>query len=263
MTTPSGAPVALPPPPDRDPDVEDDFSGALSSDLWIEHYLPHWTTPDRSAARSDAVPGGRRLRIDADQPDWRPEDAPLRVSNLQTGNFSGPLGSGRGTHRHRADGLAVRTPAPTRLLWAPSAGRLDITVSATSDVGCMLAVWLVGTAHLAPEHAGEICVFEIDADATGADASRARCGIKAHDDPRLRTDMAEVRIPVDATRPHTWTAVWGDSETVIGCEGVVVRRIPQAPDYPLLLMVDLFELDPSAGGHPKTATIHHFRGWTA
>jgi hypothetical protein len=264
MTTPGAAPEALPRPPDRAPDVEDDFAGALSSDLWVEHYLPHWTTPDRSAARSDAVPGGgRRLRIDADQPDWRPEDAPLRVSNLQTGTFSGPMGSTRGTHRHRPDGLVVRTPTPTRLLWAPSSGRIDITVSATREADCMLAVWLVGTEHVAPQHAGELCVFEIDADAIGAGASRARCGIKAHDDPRLTTDMAEVRIPVDASRPHTWTAVWGGGETVVGCEGVVVRRVPQAPDYPLFLMVDLFELDPSVGPHPKTATLHHLRGWNA
>ena len=256
-------PVALPRPPDRAPDVEDDFSGPLSSDLWIEHYLPHWTTPDRSTARSDTVPNGRRLRIDADQPDWRPEDAPLRVSNLQTGTFSGPLGSRRGTHRHRADGLVVRTPTPTRLLWAPSAGRLDITVSATRDPGCMLAVWLVGTEHLVPEQAGEICVFEIDADAIGADRVRARCGIKAHHDPGLTTDMAEVDISVDAARPHTWTAVWERGETIIGCEGSVVRRVPLAPDYPMFLMVDLFELDPSVGSHPKTATVHHLRGWNA
>jgi hypothetical protein len=260
MTTPGATPESLPRPPDRAPDVEDDFAGALSSDLWVEHYLPHWTTPDRSAARSDAVPGGgRQLRIDADQPDWRPEDAPLRVSNLQTGTFSGP----RGTHRHRPDGLVVRTPTPTRLLWAPSSGRIDITVSATREADCMLAVWLVGTEHMAPQHAGELCVFEIDADAIGAGASRARCGIKAHDDPRLTTDMAEARIPVDASRPHTWTAVWGGGETVVGCEGVVVRRVPQAPDYPLFLMVDLFELDPSVGPHPKTATLHHLRGWNA
>lgn len=261
MPTPGPAPAPLPPPPDRAPDVEDDFTGELSSDLWVEHYLPHWTTPERSAARSDAVRTGRRLRIDADQLDWRPEDAPLRVSNLQTGTFSGPLGSTRGTHRHREDGLVVRTPTPTRLLWAPSAGRLDITVSATRDAGCMLAVWLVGTEHAAAQDAGEICVFEIDADAIGPQTSRARCGVKAHGDPRLTTDMAEVEVPLDATRPHTWTAVWGDGETVIGCEGLVVRRVPQAPDYPLFLMVDLFELDPAVGDHPKAAVIHHFRGW--
>ena len=108
----------LPDPPARAPDIEDDFADGPRSDLWIPHYLPHWTTPDRSAARFDTTSDGLRLRIDADQPDWRPEDAPLRVSNLQTGNYSGDPGSSRGTHRHREDELTVRTASPTQRLWA-------------------------------------------------------------------------------------------------------------------------------------------------
>ena len=250
----------LPAPPRREPDVEDDFSGGPRADLWVDHYLPHWTTPDRSAARYDLTAEGLRLRIEADQLDWRAEDAPMRVSNLQTGTFSGRLGSPRGTHRHRRDGLLVRTATPTRLLWAPAAGRIDVTVSATRDPGCMLAAWLVGTEHQDEAAAGEVCVFEIDAGAIGA-TTRARTGLKAHRDPRLTTDMAEVDLPFDATRPHTWTAIWGTSETLIGCEGVLLRSIPQAPDYPLFLMLDLFEIGTPHGSYPKTATLHHFRGW--
>lgn len=119
-------------PPDRHADVEDDFAAGPRPDLWVAHWLPHWTTPERSAARFgyDTGAGGLVLRIDQDQLDWRAEDAPLRVSNLQTGTFSGELGSSRGTHRHRLDGLRVRTPTPTRLLSAPVAGRVEITVSA-------------------------------------------------------------------------------------------------------------------------------------
>lgn len=148
-------------PPTRAPDLADDFTNGLRRDLWSAHYLPHWTTPDRSAARMEHVPGGLALEIEEDQPDWRVEDAPLRVSSLQTGTFSGPLGSTRGTHRHRPDGLHVRTVTPTRRLWAPSAGRIDLTVSATRDPGCMLAAWLVGTEHLSENAAGEVCIFEI------------------------------------------------------------------------------------------------------
>jgi hypothetical protein len=255
-------PAALPPAPGRAPDVEDDFSGPLRTDLWVDHYLPHWTTPERSAARYETTPSGLRLRIDADQPDWRIEDAPLRVSNLQTGSFSGPLGSRRGTHRHRDDGLTVRTFTPMRLSWAPSAGRVDVTVSATRDEGCMLAAWLVGTEHLSAEHAGEVCMFEIDAAAIGSTTTTARSGIKAHGDPRLVTDVTDVHIPVDASHPHTWTAIWGGGETVVGCHGMVVRRIRQAPDYPLFLMLDLFETSAPAGAYPKSATLHNFRGWT-
>jgi hypothetical protein len=259
------SPDPLPAPPSRAPDLSDDFTGpALREDLWIDHYLPHWSTPERSRARYDLDAGGLRLRIDEDQLDWRPEDAPLRVSNLQTGNFSGPAGTGRGTHRHRPDGLTVRSPAPTRLLWTPSAGRIDLTVSAGLGEGTMLAAWLVGTEHLDPRDSGEICVFEIDAAAIGDSATTARIGIKAHHDDRLHEEMTEVAVPLNASRPHTWTVIWGPDGTVIGCEGVVAGRFGQAPGYPLVLMLDLFETggrsaDPRL--YPKSARIHRVRGW--
>ncbi|MFE9021003.1 hypothetical protein ACFYNL_20890 [Streptomyces sp. NPDC007808] len=259
--------LRLPDAPAHEPDFEDDFTAAqLRKDRWVDHYLPHWTSPERSRARYDIDDSGLRLRIDADQPDWREEDAPLRVSNVQTGVFSGPAGSHRGTHRHRSDGLVVRTETPERLLWAPTAGRVEVTVSASVDEGCMLAAWLVGTEHLSEGDSGEICVFEIDADAVGERKSRARCGMKAHSDGRLTTDVTEVVLPLDASKPHTWTAVWGPSGTIIGCEGVILKRMPQSPAYPLFLMIDLFEIGPrfhSETSYPKTAHVHGVRGWDA
>ncbi len=257
----------LPVPPAHGPDFEEDFTAPqLREDRWVDHYLPHWTSPERSQARYDMDDSGLRLRIDADQLDWREEDAPLRVSNLQTGVFSGPAGSRRGTHRHRSDGLVVRTETPERLLWAPTAGRVDVTVSASVNEGCMLAAWLVGTEHLSEKDSGEICIFEIDAEAVGEGKTHARCGVKAHSDARLATDMTEVVLPLDASKPHTWTAIWGPSGTLIGCEGAVVKRMPQSPGYPLFLMIDLFEIGPRSGSdtsYPKTAHIHRVLGWDA
>src|SRR6478752_2777122 len=84
----------------------------LNPDRWIAHYLPHWTTPERSAARYELKPGVLRLRIDADQPAWRAEDGEMRVSNIQTGTHDGQ-------HRHRPD-MAVVAPQPTRRLFTPS-----------------------------------------------------------------------------------------------------------------------------------------------
>lgn len=255
----------LPPAPDRAADVVDDFTGPLDESRWVAHYLPQWTTPERSAARYRSVPRGIELRIEEDQPDWRPEDAPLRVSNLQTGTFAGPLGSPIGTHRHRPDGVVVRTPVETRILFAPASGRVEVDVSASRDLGCMTAAWLVGTEHETSADAGEICLFEIDAEAIGPRdgvvGTRARVGIKAHGDTRLTTDMAVVSVPVDAGRRHTWTVIWGEGETIIGCEGTVVRIVPQAPDYPLFLMLDVFEVAPPAGPYPKTALFHGVRAW--
>jgi hypothetical protein len=107
---------------------------------------------------------------------------------------------------------------------------------------------------------GEICLFEIDAAAVG-DTTTARSGVKAHGDPPLTTDMTHVDLTFDATTPHTWTAIWGEDETVIGCEGAVVRHLPQAPDYPMVLMLDLFEIGTPRGRYPEVATIHSVRGW--
>ena len=252
--------------PARAPDVDDSFaSTTLRRDLWVADYLPHWTTPGRSRARYEMTgASGLRLLIEEDQLDWREEDAPLRVSNLQTGVFSGPVGSERGTHRHRPDGLTVLSATPERLLWAPSAGRIDVRVSASVDEGCMLAAWLVGAENLSPQHSGEICIFEIDSTAIGRGETRARCGLKAHSDESLVTDMVEVVVPVDASLPHTWSVIWGPEGTVIGCEGVVVKRSALAPNYPLFLMLGLFEIGPRSttdGAYPKTAFIHSVRGW--
>src|SRR3954469_1645657 len=76
--------------------AEDFDAPASAQDRWVAHYLPQWTTPDRSAARYDVHAGRLRLRIDADQPAWRPEDGEPRVSNLQTGSFSRPAQSAPG-----------------------------------------------------------------------------------------------------------------------------------------------------------------------
>ena len=81
----------LPDPPARAPDLFDDFTGpALRDELWIDHYLPHWSRrngpgPDTTWTRAACGCGSTRT-----SPDWRPDDAPLRVSNVQTGDFSGP-----------------------------------------------------------------------------------------------------------------------------------------------------------------------------
>lgn len=125
----------------------------------------------------------------------------------------------------------------------------------------MVAMWLVGTEHSSRSDAGEICIAEIDAEAIGA-STVARCGIKAHHDPRLADDMTDAVLPFDARHPHTWTLAWGNGETLIGCEGRIVRRMPQAPGYPLVLMIGMFEIGAPGGTCPKTAVIHRARGWS-
>src|SRR5690349_17819016 len=138
------------------PEFEDTFaSGELSAERWVPHYLPHWTTAERSAAHFDLTGDGLRLRIDRDQPAWRDADGGLRVSNLQSGCWSGPLGSNRGQHRH-VDGLTVVSPQPERRLYTPRAGLVEATLRASIDPTTMLAFWLIGFEADSPDDSAEI-----------------------------------------------------------------------------------------------------------
>jgi hypothetical protein len=245
-------------------EFDEDFSAEeLDPSRWVAHYLPQWTTPERSAARYELEPGLLRLRIDADQPAWRTEDGEMRVSNLQTGAFSGPAGSAIGQHRHRPD-LTVTTPQAMRRLYAPTYGLFEAVLRASPDPTCMLGFWLVGFEE-EPESSGEICVAELFGNAIGSGRSGVRMGVKAHHDPQLKEDMEEVALELDAGDWHTYGAEWTPEEIRFFVDDRLVRTVAQRIDYPLQLMVDLFEFP--AGGerdpadYPKLVEVRAVRGY--
>jgi hypothetical protein len=242
----------------------DDFNGAtLSSDRWIDHYLPHWTTPNRSAARYTLDGNGLQLLIEADQPAWLPDDGELRVSNIQTGTASGPAGSPVGPMAHRP-GLRVQTPQAAHRLFTPAAGLVEATLQASPDPTVMLAFWLVGFAD--PEQdSGEICVVELFGNTITPDRAGVNIGVKAHRDPRLHDDMETITLDIDATQPHTYAAAWNAERVQFFVDDHLVRTVDQGLDYPLFLLVDLFEFPDSEirdpGAYPKTGRVTAVRGY--
>jgi hypothetical protein len=235
----------------------------VGPERWVDHYLPQWTTPERSAARYDVTDDGLTLRIDADQPAWRVEDGELRVSNLQTGSFSGPAGSRRGQHRHR-DGLTVVTPQPERRLFTPTRGLVEAELRASADPTVMLALWLIGFEER-PEESGELCVAELFGDAVGPPA-RVNVGVKAHHDPRLTEDMATVELDLDATTWHSYAVEWDQDESRFYVDDRLVHRCGQGMAYPVQLMVDLFEFprhqEREPGSYPKRGWVRSVRAWS-
>ncbi|MCF6734379.1 glycosyl hydrolase family protein [Blastococcus sp. KM273129] len=244
---------------------DEHFAGSeLDPERWVAHYLPHWTTPERSAARFDLLGGALRLRIDADQPAWRVEDGEMRVANLQTGTFSGPVGSHVGQHRHRPD-LQVRTAQPTRRLYTPSAGLVEAVLRASADPTCMLAFWLVGFEEGSGEDSGEICVAELYGHAVEPGRSRVRMGVKAHHDPRLHDDVEDVTLALDTGDWHSYAAEWTAGSVRFFVDDRLVRTVHQRIDYPLQLMVDLFEFpedsDRDPASYPKWGEVAAVRGY--
>lgn len=237
-------------------------SNRLDLDRWVPHYLPHWTTPERSAARFDVGDGLLRLRIDLDQPEWREADAGMRVSNLQSGSWSGPLGSDRGQHRH-VEGLTVVSPQPDRPLYTPRVGLVEAEMRTVVDPATMLAFWLVGFEKESPDDSGEICVVELFGDSVGTESSELSIGVKAHHDPRLVDDMARVTMPLDATAWHTYSAEWDADGVRFYVDDELVRTVDQGFEYPMQLMVDLFEFRSAAanGAYPKRGDVRAIRGY--
>jgi hypothetical protein len=142
-------------------EFEDTFDGdELDLSRWLPHYLSHWSSRERSAARYELGAGGLRLLITADQQPWCPEfDGGVRVSSLQTGAYAGKVGSKIGQQRFNAEAV-VREAQPNTRLYTPQYGRVELRAKALDDPRSMVALWMIGYEDK-PERSGEICVCEI------------------------------------------------------------------------------------------------------
>lgn len=253
--------------------VDERFDGrALDTARWLPHYLPQWSTPERSAARyalggsgTDASTPGLTLRIDHDQPAWSPEfDGELRVSNLQTGVRSGPAGSGSGQHPFR-DGLAVRTPQQERALWLPNYGLIEVSLVPCLHPRALTALWLIGF-ESTPEQSGELCVVELFGRDIGPDGSgRVGVGVHPFGDPDLRDDFAQVATAIDLRDEHRYTVEWMPGAARFYLDDALIAEVDQSPAYPLQLMLNLYELPDGSprdpGDYPLEARVTSVRHW--
>ncbi len=226
-------------------------SDTLSPDRWWPFYTPHWSSRERTAARYE-VGDGLLLRIDEDTPPWAPEwDGDVRVSHLQTGQVSGDVGTSEGQHRFR-DGLVVREAQPERRLWLPHFGVIEVRMSAVWHPDAMVAFWPIGVED-APEDSGEICIAEIFGSEMSDDGGWVGVGVKPQNDPRLRDafekgwSFEKVWVDGDLTHPHDYAVEWAPERLRFFVDGRWVKTVAAAIDYPVQLMLDLYELpDPSS-----------------
>jgi hypothetical protein len=207
----------------------DDFEGRdLDRSVWIPHYLPQWSSRAESAATYEVTRSELRLSIPPGQGLWCPaeHEGPLRVSGIQSGVFSGAVGSTVGQQPFR-DGLRVREAQPVHWGWTPRYGVIEDE----------------------PRRSGEICVFEVFGDAIGRAGPAVGMGIHPFRDPALRDDFAAPRLPVDVTGFHVYAADWRPGRVDFYVDGDHVRTVGQAPDYPMQMMIGVFDFP----ARPSTA----------
>ena len=77
--------------------------------------------------------------------------------------------------------------------------------------------------------------------------------------------MEEVALDLDATEWHAYAAEWDAERIRFYVDGELVRTVRQRIDYPLQLMVDLFEFPEGAGrdpaAYPKFGEVDSIRGY--
>ncbi|HEU4572766.1 MAG TPA: glycoside hydrolase family 16 protein [Candidatus Limnocylindrales bacterium] len=247
-------------------EVEDLFGGPdLDRDLWLPWYLPHWSSRARSAARYDLGPTGLRLRIDADQPPWNPEmDGAVRVSSLQTGQFSGPEGSRVGQHRFR-DGLTVREAQPNVALYAPRYRLIELVARMPDDPDAMAALWMIGYED-EPERSAEICVCEVFGRDVRSGSAVVGVGLHPFGDPAIRDDFARPTVAIDVREPHSYAAAWTPDQVAFYVDDRPIHVVPQSPAYPMQVMLSLYDFrapdaEPDPARHPKVFAVEAVRAY--
>jgi hypothetical protein len=222
----------------------DDFDGTtLDESVWLPHYLPAWSSREASAASHRLEDSHLVLDVPVDHPVWCAGDhePPIRVSGIQSGSFSGPVGSTRGQQRFR-DGQVVREEQPRFEGWLPASGHVEIRCRMTLSPRSMGALWLAGFEDDEEQlQCGELCVVEIFGRSVRDGSCEVGVGIKAFRDPELTQDFDSPRLPIDPADLHTYAVDWDAHTAVFTVDGEEVRRCGRPPTYPMQAMIAVYD----------------------
>lgn len=252
----------MPASPDR---LDELFDGPdLDSNVWLASYLPHWSSRVEAAAACEVRDGELRLSIPPTHPLWCPEthDERLRVSCIQTGNWSGPVGSTIGPQPFRSD-LTVREEQAEWWGYTPTYGEIEVRMRGVVSPRSMIAFWMSGIEDI-PERSGEICVAEIFGDTVRDGSADVGMGVKRFRDPDLRQEFSTVRLALDVAAFNTYSVDWRPGTLAFAVNGEMVRKIDQAPDYAVQLMIGVFDFPAKSNGRDDDAVpelvVSHVRG---
>jgi beta-glucanase (GH16 family) len=107
----------------------------------------------------------------------------------------------------------------------------------------MVALWMIGFEDQ-PNRSAEICVCEIFGDE--AEAARAVVGMGVHpfNDPDIDDDFDKVEAAIDVSGWHSYAAIWTPVDVTFFVDDEPVKRVEQAPQYPMQLMLNIYDFEP-------------------
>ncbi len=188
----------------------------------------------------------------------------MRVSGIQSGNFSGPVGSSVGQQLYRDD-LMVREEQEAFRGWTPSGGYIELRARGVVTPRSMVAFWMVGLEDR-PQWSAEICVAEIFGDEVRPGESAAvGMGLHPFRDPEVTEDFEAVRLPIDVATFHTYAVDWTLDGADFLVDGAFVRSCADPPSYPMQMMLAVFDFPEKSTGDDAHAVpalvVDHVRGY--
>jgi hypothetical protein len=248
---------------------EDDFDGPdLDRTVWLPHYLPAWSSRAATAATYEITDSCLHLSIPPDQGLWCGDDhqPPMRVSGIQSGSFSGPVGSTVGQQPYR-EGLTVREAQEAFWGWTPDRGYIELRARGVVTRRSMVAFWMVGLEDR-PERCAEICVAEMFGNAVvPGESTTVGMGLHGFRDPEVTEDFAAVPLPIDLAEFHTYAVDWTPEAVEFLVDAEPVRSCPRPPSYPMQMMLAVFDFPERSTGDDADAVpelvVDHLRGYGA
>lgn len=244
---------------------EDDFdSSKLDDSKWIPYYLPHWSSKEEAAANYEIRDGNLVLKITDRQQSCCPILNPgLKCSNVQTGVFSGKIGTHVGQHRFN-ENCIVREEQVNQRLYTPHYGYFEIRAKANIASSNMVAFWMIGYEDK-PQYAGEICVMEIFGKQIEGDHLINGSGVHPFGDNNLKDEFYYDKLRLDISKFHTYSVEWRSEFIKHYVDNKEIRTVEQSPNYPMQLMIDIFEFPEEEKSienlYPKEFIIDYVRGY--
>ena len=231
---------------------------------WLLYYLPQWSSRAISATNYRFGDQSLILKIDKDQKPWCPEfNGEVKVSSMQTGVYSGPLGSTIGQHKVSPE-CVVREVQKSERKYTPQYGYFEIRAKAIQSNNNVCAFWMIGFEDV-PEHSSEICIMEIKGNNIRNSQSVNGHGLRAFADPNLKDEFFEDPYDFEASNFHIYAAEWRPDGIDFYIDNKLVNSIQQSPSYEMQFMLNIYEvstdlaLGKNESTYPKEFEIDYIR----
>jgi hypothetical protein len=237
------------------PRAIDERFDRLDPTVWTAAYLPAWSSRAQAAATWAVDADGLHLSLPPEHPRWCPDlhPEPLRVSAVQSGSWSGPVGSAQGQQPFR-DGLVVREQQPAVWGCTPYLGSVEVVCRAAIGPGSMFSAWLVGIED-SPERSGEICLVEVFGDTLTGGSAAVGSGVHPFRDPLLHEEFDAPVRAIDVADWHAYAVDWAPGRLTFRIDGEVTRVVEQAPDYPVQIILGVFDFPDRVPAGPEAPAV--------